>query len=119
MPPRLKKVPESAIHPMVGVPRRMDRVKMIVSDAYAFTDTKQSEVPLYHHNGVNWVLAGHIPTGVEFPAELLTTRFSRNWYGTSKLDGVRMEPWIAEVRKIDPKREIPVYLDGGFLKRVD
>jgi hypothetical protein len=118
-PPRLKKIPESAIAPVDGVPRDMDKVKFAVSDSYVYSDSKVSEVPLWYWDDMQLIYAGRISPGGTFEPEAIFNRGNRMYYGTSKLDSLNLEPWIEKQRTKFKNRVFTVYIDGGYLKRVD
>jgi hypothetical protein len=119
MAPRLKPVLESAIPLSVGVPRKIDQEKLTISDTYIFTDKKVSEVPVWARDEAGLVYAGTIAIGGSFEPEAIFNRYGRMYYGTSKIDSVKLQPWLAQQRTLDKNRVITVYVDGGYVKRIE
>ncbi len=119
MAPRLKPVLESSIPLSVGVPRKIDQEKLTISDTYIFSDKKVSEVPVWARDETGLIHAGTMPIGGNFEPEAIFNRYGRMYYGTSKVDSVKLEPWLAQQRKLDKNRVITVYVDGGYVKRVE
>lgn len=117
MPPRLKPVPESAIVPLEGVPRKMDQEKMTISDTYVFSDKKVSEVAVWYWDDMELVFAGTIPIGGTFEPEAIFSRYGRMYYGISKIDAVKAEPWLVRHRNIYKNKVVTLYVDGGYVKR--
>lgn len=118
-PPRLKKIPESAIPPVAGVPRDIDKVKFQIADTHAFDDKKMSAIPMWYWDGLELAYAGTIAPGGTFQPEAIFGRSGRMYYGTSKLDSMQIEPWLEKQRTRYKNKVFTVYLDGGYLKRID
>lgn len=118
-PPRLKKIPESAIAPVDGVPRDMDKVRFTVSDSYVYSDKKVSEVPLWYWDDMQLLYAGTVSPGGSFEPEAIFNRGNRMYYGTSKIDSLNLEPWLVKQRTKFKNRVFTLYVDGGYLKRLE
>lgn len=116
-PPRLKRVPESSIHPLVGVPRNIAQEKFTTSDTYAFSDKKVSEIPVWFADSRDFLFAGTIPPGSEFIPESQLRRQGRTFYGTSKIDGMKMESWVARRQASARNGDFTLFVDGGYLQR--
>jgi|GEM_PF-1839685 len=118
-PPRVKKIPESAIPPVDGVPREMDKVRFTVSDTYVYSETKVSQVPLWYWDDLQLLFAGTVSPGGSFEPEAIFNRGNRMYYGTSKIDSLNLEPWLVKQRTRFKNRVFTLYVDGGYLKRVE
>lgn len=119
MPPRLKPVLESATPPLIGVPRHLDKEKLTISDSYVFSEKKVTEVPAWYWDDLALVSAGTIPVGGSFEPEAIFSRNGRMYYGTSKIDGMKLDPWLVRHRTVYKNKVITLYVDGGYVKRVE
>lgn len=118
-PPKLKPVPESAKHPMVAVPTNIDKAKLVVSDTYVGSDKKETEVPVWFQDGKWFKLAGSISPGTDFVPEAITTGRGRMFYGTSKLDSMKVDAWVNGRQGKGEAAAVTLYIDGGYLKRTE
>ncbi len=118
-PPRVKRIPESSIHPIVGVPRKIADEKFSISDTYAFSDKKVSEIPVWFPDGRDLLFAGTIPAGTEFIPEAQLSRNGRTFYGTSKVEGIKAESWVARRQStVKGASGLTLFVDGGYLQRM-
>ncbi|MEY4629975.1 MAG: hypothetical protein RIQ81_95 [Pseudomonadota bacterium] len=116
-PPRLKKIPESSVHPVMGVPRKIDQEKFVISDTYAFSDKKVQEIPVWYMADRDFLFAGTVPPGSAFEPEAQLPRFGRTFYGTTKIEGMKTEPWVASLQSRSKNMPVTLFVDGGYVQR--
>lgn len=118
-PPKLKPVPESAIHPMVAVPSNLEKAKLVVSDTFAGSDKKETEIPVWFQDGKWFKRAGSITPGTEFVPEAITSGRGRMYYGTSKLDSMKVDAWVTTLNQKSTMAAVTLYVDGAYMKRLE
>lgn len=117
LPPRLKKISESSVHPVIGVPRKIDQEKFVISDTYAFGEKKVQEIQLWFQDGRALIPAGTVAPGSVFVPEAQIPRNGRTFYGTTKLEGMKTAPWVASLQSRAKNIPVTLFVDGGYLQR--
>lgn len=118
-PPKLKPVPESAIHPMLAVPTNLEKAKLVINDTFPGSDKKETEISVWFQDGKRFKRAGSITPGTEFVPEAIASDRGRMYYGTSKLDTMKVDAWVTTLNQKSTKAAVTLYVDGAYVKRIE